>query len=98
MCEAHRSGSAGVASVTEPLLVSLGGSGQAWWTPEGWGGCFLQNVPVMHPKLWWKGCDKESCPSWWEEELSCLAWSLWSRRPQAGKYGCCRGGWCSCLF
>lgn len=38
MCEAHWSGSAGVASVMEPLLVSLGGSEQAWWTLEGWDG------------------------------------------------------------
>lgn len=44
MCEAQWSGSAGVCCVVEPLLVSLGGSGQSWWTLEGWDGRFLQEA------------------------------------------------------
>lgn len=101
LCGRHIGQDQLVYPVMEPLLASLGGSGQAWCTLEGWvgwDGCFLQKVPVTCPELWWKGCGTESCSSRWQKELSCLAWSLRNRRPQAGKCGCCRGGWCSCPF
>lgn len=42
--EAQWSVSPGVFGVVEPLLVGLGGSGQAWWILEGWDGCFSQEA------------------------------------------------------
>jgi hypothetical protein len=42
--ETQWSGSPGIFSVVEPLLVGLGGSRQAWWILEGWDGCFLQEA------------------------------------------------------